>query len=79
MKIDFPVSLIMTIAIINGLITSIIFETIILSIHKIIEFNMDIYAIYKHFDNVIIKNIINYKQTVYRSLEYVRVRRDRVS
>ena len=36
-KIDWPVSLIMTIAIINGLITSIFFEIIILYEYKIIN------------------------------------------
>ena len=46
MKIDWPVSLIMTIAIINGLITSIFFEIIILSEYKIIKFNIDIHVMY---------------------------------
>ena len=41
MEIDWPVSLIMIIAIINGLITSIVLETIILFKHKIIKFNID--------------------------------------
>ena len=54
-KIDWPVSLIMTIAIINGLITSIILERIILLKHKITKFNIDIYVINKHFDHVFIK------------------------
>ena len=37
MKIDWPASLIMIIAIINGLITLIVLEKIILSKHKIIK------------------------------------------
>ena len=45
-KIDWPVSLIMTIAIINGLITSIFFEIIILYEYKIIKFNIDIHVMY---------------------------------
>ena len=45
----------MTIAIINGLITSIFFEIIILSEYKIIKFNIDIHVMYKHFDHVFIE------------------------
>ena len=55
MEIDWPVSLIMIPAIMNGIITSVILETIILSKHKIIKFNIDIYVMYKHFDHVFIK------------------------
>ncbi len=55
MKIDWAISLIMIIAIIIGLITSIILEIIVLFKHIIIKFNIDIYDINKHFDNVFIK------------------------
>ena len=62
MEIDWPVSLIIIIAIINGFITSIVLETIILIKHKRIKFNIDIYVIYKHFDYVFIKKYLTIRK-----------------